>query len=233
MVTDASAINIDVKRLIAVLFLTLSTIPSFGQQGKYGFEAGAGYTTFNKSYLTPTIQGYWLGRLSHTFYLGGAVTFQRYSMKYSFSPAQSFVAFGDILSLRQKSDYLFFTPRLEAGIGRTKHLFVNFSLGPGIYMGGNQWTNQYRPLWTTPSGYYGTDTATTNTSYNVPTFKFRYAAGFRQRFTMYGYWNLVFTEEFNYIPGNLSKQGPGMKTNYLSFTMGIMHKYPSVAMEED
>lgn len=203
-------------------------------QGKYGFEAGAAYTTFSKSYITPAIQTYWLGRLSRTFYAGGAISVQRYSMDYINHPPPSALVFGDILELRQKSDYIFFTPRLEAGLGYSKHLFVNFSMGPGIYMGGNQWTHSYQPFWITPSGSpYGADTAFTNTSSNVHNFVFRYTAGFKQRFTTYGYWNIVVSEEFTYLPGNLSKQGPGMKTNYLCLTVGIMHKYPSVAMEED
>jgi hypothetical protein len=222
------------KRLAAALFLSFVSYFSFAQQGKYGFDLGLGYTTFQKSYITPAIQTYWLSRLSRTFYCGGAISFQRYSMQYSSNTSGSSVAFGDVLSIRQKSDYIFFTPRLEMGVGRHKHYFATLSLGPGIYAGGNQWTHQYEPLWyTTSGGAYGVDTAFSNTSYNVPNILFRITAGLKQRIPTFRYWNIVISEELTMLPANLNKKGPEIKTNYLMLSVGIMHKYPSVAAEED
>ena len=221
------------KKIIWVAALCFASVHCLAQ-GKYGFEAGIGYTTYNKSYITTALQGYWLGRLTHSFYFGGALSFQRYSLLFSYNPSPTALAFGDILNLRQKSDYLFITPKIEMGIGRYKHFFANFSMGPGIYMGGNQWTHQYLPFAVTPSGAnFGTDTAFSNTSYNVTNIIFRITGGLKQRFTTYRYWNIVVSEEFSYLPGKISSGSPELKTNYFCLTVGIMHKYPSVAMDED
>jgi hypothetical protein len=118
-------------------------------------------------------------------------------------------------------------------------VFVNigslpYAWGQVSYVGGAQWRHEYQPLWVTPGGIpYGTDTTNTNTPYNVPNLKFRISAGLKQRIPTYRYWNIVISEEFTYLPGVMNKVGPGMKTNYLSLTVGIMHKYPVVAMEDD
>jgi len=220
------------KRNILLGVLLFFSVHSFSQ-GKYGFEAGAGYTPFKKSYITPTIKGYYLARLSHTFYGGGELSFQRFSLLDNLNPPASGLAFGDVVRIRQTSSYLFFTPKIEMGIGFRKHVFANFLMGPGIYLGGSQWTHQYEPFWTTASGSYGADTSTANTTYNIPNIIFRIGGGFTERIPTFRYWNIVISEEFSYMPGNLSKQSPGFKTNYFSLTVGLMHKYPQVAMEED
>ena len=212
-------------KVVCFVLLFAAATPSFSQ-GKYGFEAGAGYSTFSKSYFTPAFQGYWLGRLTHTFYFGGAISFERFSMGYTNNAATR--DSGSIFNIRQKSDYLFFTPRLEMGIGRYKHLFANFSMGPGIYLGGNQWTHEYQ------TGYgFIPDTIFVNSSYNVQNIIFRISGGLKQRFTTYSYWNIVVSEEFNYIPGRLSRQTPDFKTNGFTVTVGVMHKYPSETIDED
>ena len=219
------------KRILLIAFLSVASLHS-NAQGKYGFEAGIGYSTIKKSYITPTLQSYYLARLSRTFYAGGGISFQRYSFFNTLNPATP--AFGDVLSIRQSSDYLFFMPRAEMGFGVRKHWFATFCMGPGIYVGGAQWRHEYQPLWITPGGIpYGTDTTNTNTAYNVPNLIFRISAGLKQRIPTYRYWNIVISEEFTYLPGVMNKVGPGMKTNYLSLTVGIMHKYPVVTMEDD
>ncbi len=223
--------NQALKTLFCV-FLLFHSMASFSQ-GKYGFEAGVGYTTYNKSYLTTAFQVYWLGRLTHTFYFGGAIAFQRLSMKYSNNPSAASLDSGTIFNIRQKSDYLFFTPRIEMGIGRYKHLFVNLSMGPGIYLGGNQWTHENQPFSTSSVIGYIPDTVFINTSNNIQNLIFRFTGGFKQRFTTYSYWNIVVSEEFSYIPGKISRETPDFKTNYFTVTVGIMHKYPSTRFEED
>ncbi len=223
---------IQAYKIIFCIILSFLSTPTFSQ-GKYGFETGVGYTTYNKSYLTAAAQGYWLGRLSHTFYFGGVISFQRLSMKYTNNPAPATLDSGTIFNIRQKSDYLFFMPRIEMGIGRYKHLFANFSMGPGIYLGGNQWTHMYQPFITSGNNGYIPDTVFLNTSYNVQNLLFKFTAGLKQRFTTYSYWNIVISEEFSYVPGKISRETPDFKTNYFTVTLGIMHKYPSTRFEED
>jgi len=219
---------------VSVLVCAPHSGRSQGAQGKYGFDAGICYPTFHEGYVTPTIKGYYLARLSHTLYLGGEVSFLRFSLQDNVNPAASSVAFGDIISVRQLSSYLFLTPKFQVGIGFRKHVFADFSMGPGFYLGGVQWSHLYEPYWTTPSGgTFGKDTLSYNTTYNLPNLVFRFSCGLTERIPTFRYWNIVLTESFGYIPGKLGKESPAIRSNYIAFTVGVLHKYPSVAVEED
>src|SRR5436190_24105678 len=98
--------------LLAVAFLLLA-LPSFSQ-GMYGFTAGIGKGTISKSYTTPAFSVYCLAKLSRTFYLGGAISYERYSFNHNFGTTNA--TFGDVININQKSPYTFCTPVLDVGI---------------------------------------------------------------------------------------------------------------------
>lgn len=203
-------------------------------QGKYGFEAGALYPSFKTAYITPTVKGYFMAHLSHTLYLGGELSYQRFSFLDNVNPSSSTVAFGSIISIRQMSSYLFIAPKLQVGIGWRKHVFADFSMGPGIYLGGVQWSHDYEPYWTTPGGgAYGKDTISFNTTYNLPNVVFKMTCGLTERIPTYRYWNIVLSETYGYLPGKLGKESPAIRSNYFALTLGVMHKYPVRMAEED
>ena len=219
------------NRVILTTILSFFVTQSFAQ-GLYGVDGGFGKTMSYKSYLTPKLEVYHMSKINRHFYIGGSIGFERYSFLYTSAVPPSSVAFGDVLSVRQKSSYLFFSPKFDIGIGYRKYLHLNLSFGAGVFMGGSQSTNKYQPYWTLPSGTnYGVDTGSHNTAYNIPTLMLRYGAGLSERIPTHGYWSIILSQDFGYLPRSFYKGTPDLKTNYLAFTVGIMHKYHQVLVE--
>ena len=218
------------KPIILIAFISFTTLPSFSQ-GMYGFEGGAGKATIKKSYITPEFSGYCLMKLSRSFYLGGALSYEYYSFLHNYNPAAASLVYGDVISIRQKSSYLFLTPKIDFGIGYRKHYHAWFSFGPGIFLGGRQLTSKYDTYQTTPPVTTAYDTTGSYTTNNLPMLISRYTLGFSRRISTSRYWNIMFSGEYSYLPTSFAIHGPHLKTNYFCFTVGIMHKYPMVWVE--
>jgi hypothetical protein len=215
-------------KLTAVLLLLCSVARS---QGMYGFQGGVGYTTSYKSHITPAFEGYYLYKAGHRIYAGGSVFFQKYSFTDEVTTGGP-VNYGDLISITQKTSYAFISAKVDYGIGYRKHVHISLAFGPGLLLGGSQYANEHLPYWTTASGVpFGADTAGVNTSYNIPAVIYRAALGISERISTGGYWNIMLSQEFSFIPVNMSKNGPPLNTGYISFQVGIMHKYPMVFVE--
>ncbi len=200
-------------------------------QGMFGAQAGIGFATAYKGKITPAFEAYYLYRINHRLYAGGAVSLQRYSMNNELNTGSS-ISYGDVISISQKSSYTFISPKIDYGIGYRKYLHVHLSFGIGFYSGGGQWSNTHSPYWTPPGGTpYGADTIAVNTTYNIPKVIKRLGIGISERIPTRGYWNIMLSQEFGYMPGNISNSNPAMQTHYFCFQVGIMHKYPMVYVE--
>jgi hypothetical protein len=213
--------------VVAVLTLTQ---PVFSQ-GMFGAEAGFGKATVSKSYLTPAIEGYYFRKLSRTFYFGVTASYERYSFLDKYSGSAVTPANDPIISIRQKSGYVFLSPTIDVGLGYRKYIHVRTSFGAGLLANGRQLTNVSLPYVAPPPRYTGYDTITQYTSYNIPVLVSRYTLGLTERIPTDGYWNIVVSQEYCYIPTNLNNYGPNLKTNYFALTVGIMHKYPMAFVE--
>ncbi len=198
-------------------------------QGMYGFEGGLGKSTTARAYTTPAFSGYYLSKLSRTFYLGAALNYERYSFLNNYNPVSP--SYGDIISIRQKSSYVILSPKLDVGIGYRKYWHVFASFGAGMLLSGNQVTNKYDHYSTLPPVYTANDTVSHYTSYDLPVLLSRYSFGVARRISTGGYWNIMLSAAYSYIPTNLTTHGPALRTNYFAFTIGIMHKYPMVLVE--
>lgn len=216
------------KHTILLALLCFSFFSSHAQ-GMYGFEAGLGKATLGKSKLTPTLRGYYLKKLSRRIYAGGGISWERYSFNHYINPGNA--AYGDALSIRQKSSYVFFTPKIDLGIGYRQYVHLSLSFGPGVFAGGSKFTNQYDPLLNSSGQYYGGDTATYDNTGNIKTLICRFGLGVSERIPTQGHWNITLTQEFGYIPSKLNFPGTDIKSNYFCLTVGIMHKYPMVFVE--
>ena len=203
------------KRMMLVILLSFFSIPSFSQ-GMFGFGFGLGYTTSYHSYITPAFEGYHLWKLTPHIYAGGSLFLQRYSFLYDMKVDRANVNYGDVISIRQKSSYLFFSPKIDYGIGYRKRVHINLSGGVGVIMSGRQWSNEYVPFLSAPSGNIGSDTSAVNTSYNIPRIIYRAGLGVSERIPTYGLLNIMLTLEFSYLPSNLNNTSPNFYTNYLS-----------------
>ena len=218
------------KRSVLAIAMLLFTMPSFAQ-GMFGAQAGLGYTTAYKGHITPAFEGYYLHKAIPHLYAGGSLFIQKYSLLNEVKK-DAVANYGDIISIRQKSTYAFISAKVDYGIGYRQYVHISLAFGPGFYLGGSQYTNQYLPYPTGSSGNaFGADTMAVNTTYNIPAVIFRGALGISERIPTHGYWNITLSQEFSLIPGNLSKSGPAMNTGYFAFQVGIMHKYPLVFVE--
>ncbi len=218
------------KRIFLFALMILLSGEAFSQ-GMFGMEAGVGQSTVKKSYKTPVIKGYYLYKLSRNFYAGGTLSYERYSFleKYNVAPAPG--SNNAVINIRQKSGYMFLSPTVDMGIGYRKYLHIHAAFGLGIFTDGTQLSNKYEQYVATPPIGTAYDTATVNTTRNIPILASRYAMGFSWRIPTGGYWNIILTSEYAHIPANLTNFGPKLKTDYVSFTIGIMHKYPMVLVE--
>ena len=218
------------KRIFLFSLLMLLAGEMFSQ-GMFGMEGGIGQSTVKKSHITPVIKGYYLHKFSRTFYGGGVLSYERYSFqeKYNVPPAPG--SNEAVISIRQKTGYLYLSPTVDMGIGYRKYLHVHAVFGLGIFTNGKQTSNKYEQYVSTPPIGTAYDTATYNTTQNVPILASHYALGFSWRIPTGGYWNIILTSQYAHIPTNLTNYGPVLKTDYVSFTIGIMHKYPMVLVE--
>jgi hypothetical protein len=216
------------RRVILVVLLSFCSIPSFSQSGMYGANVGLGYTTSYRSHITGTIEGYHLWRLTQHIYAGGSLSVQRYSFVDEIKPDASTINYGDLISIRQYCSYLFFSPKIDFGIGYRNRVHITLAAGAGVLLSGRQWYNEYVPFVATPSGSYGADTSVVNTSYNIPSVIYRAGVGVSERIPTHGFFNILLSQELSIIPNNLSHHGPALNTSYISFTVGFTHKYPQV-----
>jgi hypothetical protein len=117
------------------------------------------------------------------------------------------------------------------GIGYRNLYHIHLSAGPGFYIGGGQWYDQWAPFWTSASGPYGEHIEAVNTTYNIKDIITRVTLGISERIPTLGYWNIMLSQEFTMLPTSLSKGGQALNVNYFSLTVGIMHKYPQTRVE--
>lgn len=217
------------RYLSAVLLFCVSTC-SYAQ-GMFGAHAGLGYTSGYQSSITPAIEAYYLHKITHRIYAGGALFLQRYALTAA-QTTNSPIAYGDIIAIRQKSSFLFIDPKIDYGIGYRKFIHVFATFGPGIFMGGRQWSDTHKPYWTPPGGVpFGADTIAVNTTYNIPSVVMRFGFGVMERIPTHRYWNITLSQEVGFMPGGISKGNPALQTPYISFQVGVMHKYPHVFVE--
>lgn len=215
------------KQTVFIVLFLLCAGGAFSQ-GKYGFWVGLGRTTAYKSTTTPAFEGFYLAKLDPHVYVGGSIGVERYSFADYINPAAP--DSGSVLSIRQKSFFIFFSPKVDIGVGHHKHVHFTFSAGPGLYMGGSKFTSIYERF--SPGGNVASDTLTVNNTYNVRNIIFRYGLGVSERLPTDGFWDVILTQQLSYIPGHLNYPGTDLKTSYFSIGIGLIHKYPVVRFED-
>lgn len=217
-----------IAALVAVA--ALISMQAFSQ-GMYGFEGGFGRATAGKSYATPVFTGYVLGKLTRSFYVGGAVSYQQYSFRYNYNRTAASLTDGDIISIRNQSSYVIFSPKVDFGIGYRKYFHLHTTFGLGLLAEGYQLANTYGTYAAAPPVSIGHDTTAVYTSHNLPVLVSRYTLGASWRIPTLRYWNIVVSGEYAIIPTNLTIHGPSLRTNFYCFTVGISHKYPMTFVE--
>ena len=221
------------KRIVLIVLLSFFSVRSFSQAGgMYGAGVGLGFTTTYHPYITGTVSSYYLWKLTQHIYAGGTLALNRYSFRYDMGIDGYHVKYYDVISIRQKATYLFFSPTIDYGTGYRKRWHISVSGGAGVIMASHQEAAEYIPRLSTPAGNFGADTAGINMSYNVPRVAYRAGIGVSKRIPTGGLFNIMVSLNLDYIPTNLNLDPTTpFHTQYLSFTVGITHKYPQVRVE--
>ncbi|GEM_PF-2659567 len=218
------------KRYLLAIVLCCAGM-SAAAQGMFGAQAGFGYTTGYDSRLTTAWEAYYLHKLRYHLYAGGSLFLQRYSLTAPVHNSSS-ISYGDVVSIRQQSSYMFLSPKIDYAINYRSYFHIFATAGIGLRMGGKQTSFTHAPIWTPPgSAPYGADTLAVNTSYNMPSVITRVGFGLAERIPTRGYWNIMLSQEVGFMPGGISKGPTPIQTPYICFQIGIMHKYPMVFVE--
>ncbi len=214
---------------LVALLLGIAAAP-VAAQGIYGVQAGLGTTPTYKGRNTVAMEAYYLHKMAYHLYAGGSLFYQRYSIENPISTAGT-ASYGDVIAIRQKSSYVFVSPKVDWAINYRSYFHLFATAGVGIRMGGRQWTDTHQPLWTTPlGGPYGADTVAVNTTYNLPGIITRYGFGIAERIPTRRFFSILLSQEVGFMSG-LSKGPYPIQTPYFAFQVGITHKYPQVFVE--
>jgi hypothetical protein len=214
--------------LVALLFCSAAT-PAVAQ-GIYGVQAGVGMTPGYDGRKTVAMEAYYLHKMAYHLYAGGSLFYQRYSIENPIS-TKGTASYGDVIAIRQKSSYVFVSPKVDWAINYRSYFHLFATAGVGIRMGGRQWTDTHQPLWTTPlGGPYGADTVAVNTTYNLPGVITRFGFGIAERIPTSRFFSILLSQEVGFMSG-LSKGPYPIQAPYFAFQIGITHKYPQVFVE--
>ncbi len=219
------------KQYIITLLLCCSTAMSMAQGGMFGAKVGVGYTTAYDSKKTFSAEAFYLHKVNYHIFAGIVTGYQRFSLLDVLKTSGP-ISYGDVVSISHKTSYLYLNAKADIGVGYRKIWHFHAAGGPAFFVGGEQVSNTHQPFWTPPGGTpYGADTVAVNTQYNIRGVVPRAAFGITERIPTHRYWNITLTQEIGLTPGGLSKGVPGIKTQYVCFQVGLMHKYPHVRVE--
>lgn len=184
--------------------------------------------TSYKGYITPTFAMFYVHKLTRDFYAGIDVNYERYSFYADMKSASQ--GYRDVIDIRHKASYVFFNAKLDVGIGYRKRFHAYLKAGPGIYAGGNQIRREY-DIFGSSGGTHWLDTVTTRSPQYIPGAIIHVSAGIWERIPTHGKWNILLTQEFTFVPGDMNSSGPPLRTNFISLGFGVVQKYPQVFVE--
>ncbi len=204
------------KYILIVLFSLFSNIAfSEDEFGGYlthniSLLVGAGLATQNNYDVGPSLAlSFHKACFKQRVFLGISLNYQEYSLYYD-REAQALnneKAYEGV-TIRNKSDYGFFSPSIEYYIGNSCNFSLYVNGGVGYSIGGTEtlhkWDQSHSyPL--TPTNAYD---STINTTSNINKLIFRYAIGMCQYSPIYGRHpkkiKFMFNEEIGFVQGNIS-----------------------------
>jgi len=212
----------NMRRFLLLIVLMISTGITYAQYKGYpksdhfveagmhrGFKLGVGMATKNNYDLglCAEYEVYW--PVHHAFDIGMLLQYQKYSLFYqNISPYAPFTPGYAGASLRNSSDYVFFTPEINIPIPSERHPYefnIYVTAGVGMLVNGSEtfhkWDYSYNyPLYTISS--YDTSYGTSS---NINKMIFRYGFGLTQHTAIFNNNSYItFTEDFSFVAGDLS-----------------------------
>ena len=234
------------KLILALLLLPL-TFSGFAQS-TIGIQAGVGATTSYLKPMTPTLNigGYFLEKQSTRVAFGGVLSIQKYSFTKNVGTTYN-TAYGDILSISQKTSYLFLCPKIEFSIGKRQHLHAGFSVGPGVFVGGRQQDDiNYSSLHSSyPPSYppaFIRDSMQITANNNINKMILRAQLSFTEHIATNSSFGIFIFQDFSFISSYVSKNallstvGNSnsllIRTNYVSCGIGFTNCYSRKSLRD-
>lgn len=191
----------------------------------------------NRSARTePVFEALALKKLHTNISYGCSAIFQKYFYTFNFN--DSFPHKGSVISVADKYSFVFILPEIDFGIGRRKYIHLNFCLGPGIIVANKKWTSKYSAIYYSTSGtILSKEITTTYTSDRPNGAKVRFGVGFSEFLPVKKRIEVIFSQKFNLLPDGYTYYNDRgairyLTANYLSFSIGIVHKYAKKPVEK-
>jgi hypothetical protein len=222
------------KRFILLAFVSLFAMQGFAQKGSlFSFYGGAGLALTNN--YDAGISGgieYLKGIFDRTAF-GATIFYQGYN---TYEDNEQYAAKNGVgnagVTILNKSSYIFFAPKIIHDIGRSGLIKYYFDAGVGYSMSG---TETMRKWDRSVGGAYGIYDSTIDTSPNITKLVMRIGFGLTEYMKLGGKWWFTFTEDFGFVPQNISSTVSTtdpertiytphtMKPGYISLQIGFSH----------
>lgn len=223
------------KRILVLAFLSFFTIQSFAQKGTLlGFYGGAGLALTN-NYDAGTTGGFEFmkGIFDRTAF-GATVFYQGYAMYFDNEAYGAKNGTGNAgVTILNRSSYIFLCPKIIHDIGKTGLIKYYFDFGAGYNMSCTETMRKWDFSHGAAVGNY--DSTALDTSPNATKLLLRVGVGLTEYLKLGNRWWFTFTEDFGFVPQNLSSTANvtdpertqytprDMKSSYVSLHLGISH----------
>jgi hypothetical protein len=175
----------------------------FAQTGNiFSFYGGAGFGLSN-NYNSGISGGFeYLKGIFDRTALGATVFYQGYSLYYD---NEAYGAKGGIgnagVTILNQSAYVFFCPKITHDIGKSGLIKYYFDAGVGYNMGGTETMRKWDRSVGSAVGIYDSTIAT---SPNITKLVMRVGVGLTEYLKLGNRWWFTFTEDFGFVPQNIS-----------------------------
>jgi hypothetical protein len=214
--------NFSLKKTFAILLCAVCTQSAFAQSLVYpgsddryassfhlGLAVGAGLANVNNYDVGPCAQLELTFPVRHAIDFGFFLQYQEYSLYYqNLSPYAAFNETYSGVTIRNRSDYAFFTPEINVPLGGLRFpRMINFYVdgGVGFNVSGSETLHKWNNTNSLPLYTVANYDSTISTTKDINKMIYKYGFGFTENTYLYHRrMYLTFTEDFSFTAGSIS-----------------------------
>ncbi len=191
------------KRITLVVFICLLAIRGYAQPRTFIGIYGGGGLALTNNYDVAISGGLDFTRgIQNRLNWGFKLFYQQFGLGYDNEAYGAKDGVGNAGAiLNNKSSFVFIAPKLDVGIRRMQNVHFYVDAGVGFKMSGTETLVK----WDHSNGAnYGNYDSVVNTTPNITSMLIRVGAGLVEYLYTSKHWRFTFTEDFGFIPQNLS-----------------------------
>ena len=191
------------KRIILIAFISFFAIQGYAQPRTFIGVYGGGGLSLTNNYDVSVSGGIdFLRGIKNRVNWGFKLFYQGYGMGYDNEAYGAKRGIGNAGAMvLNKSSYVFIAPKIDVGIRRQENIHFYVDAGVGFKMSGTEtlrkWDRSY-------GAAYGNYDSTINTTPNITSMVLRVGVGLIEYLYTSKHWRFTFTEDFGFIPQNIS-----------------------------